>query len=157
MRAHEYALALAWDEPGAGTTDYRSYSRRYRITAADKPVLIGTADPMFRGERGLYNPEELLVAALASCHFLSYLALCARRGIVVLDYTDRARGRMVETPGGGGRFEEVVLEPQVVIAPGGDLELARTLHDEAHTTCFIAASCNFPIRHVPTVRVIENG
>jgi len=155
MRSHDYALELVWDDPGRGTTDYKSYSRRYRVTAPGKPALLGTADPTFRGEPGLYNPEELLVAALSSCHMLSYLALCSLKRIVVLDYADRAHGRMVETPGGGGAFERVVLEPRVVIAPGSDLELARTLHDEAHKTCFIAASCNFAIEHRPTISVGE--
>ena len=151
MRSHDYALELAWDDPGQGTTDYKSYSRRYRVTAAGKPALLGTADPTFRGEPGLYNPEELLVAALSSCHMLSYLALCALKRVVVVEYADRAHGRMVETPGGGGKFERVVLEPRVVIAQGSDVELARALHEEAHATCFIAASCNFPIEHRPTV------
>lgn len=147
MRDHDYSLQLEWDDPGAGTVEYRTYGRRYRITAPGKPALLGTAAPAFRGERGLYNPEELLLAALASCHMLSYLALCARRGVTVLGYADSPRGRMTVAPEGGGQFEEVTLEPQVTVSSGSDLALARALHDEAHATCFIARSCSFPVRH----------
>jgi organic hydroperoxide reductase OsmC/OhrA len=147
MRTHHYSLDLSWDEPGTGTTDYRSYCRRYRITGPGKPTLIGSADPAFLGDPGLYNPEELLLGALASCHMLSYLALCTRRGVTVRDYVDSPHGTMQEAPNGSGRFEEVVLEPRVCVASKAEVEEALRLHDEAHATCFIARSCSFPVLH----------
>jgi hypothetical protein len=57
MRVHTYALDLAWDEPGAGTTHYASYSRRWRISGAGKPALVGSADAVFHGDSGLFNPS----------------------------------------------------------------------------------------------------
>ncbi len=147
-RTHDYALALRWEgNLGEGTASYRNYGRGYRVSVAGKPDLVGSADPTFRGDRDRYNPEELLVAALSSCHMLSYLAHCARRGVRVEAYRDDARGRMVETPDGGGHFESVALAPQVAIAEGGDAELALALHEQAHADCFIARSCNFPVTH----------
>jgi len=148
---HDYRLALTWDERGPGTIDYRSYSRAYRIAIDGKPELVGSADPTFRGDPKLPNPEELLVAALSSCHMLSYLALCARAGIDVLAYADAATGRMSD------RFEEVVLRPRVAIAVGGDRELARALHERAHATCFIARSCSFPIRCEPEIEELARA
>jgi organic hydroperoxide reductase OsmC/OhrA len=146
---HAYRLALRWDSADDGTIDYRSYSRRWIARVEGKPDLIGSADASFRGDPSIYNPEDLLVASLSSCHLLSYLALCARKQVRVIAYTDDARGRMV-TSGGGGRFAEVVLRPHVTIA-AGDLELARALHHDAHQACFIAASVNFPVTVEPTV------
>jgi len=148
---HDYRLALTWDERGPGTIDYRSYSRTYRIAIDGKPELVGSADPTFRGDPKLPNPEELLVAALSSCHMLSYLALCARAKIVVVAYTDDASGTMITRDGGwSGSFAEVVLRPRVTIAPGGDDAKARALHHDAHDGCFVAASVNFPVRCEPT-------
>jgi organic hydroperoxide reductase OsmC/OhrA len=146
---HVYRLALRWDERGDGTIDYRGYSRRWIASIEGKPDLIGSADASFRGEASVHNPEDLLVAALSSCHMLSYLALCARKGVRVIAYTDDARGRMV-TSGGGGRFAEVALRPQVTIA-AGELSLATSLHEQAHHDCFIAASVNFPVTVEPSV------
>jgi len=150
-RTHDYRLHLAWTGAAHGpTTSYQAYSREYRIEIDGKPALRGTADPMFRGDAALHNPEDLLVAALSSCHLLSYLALAARAGVHVVDYEDDASGTMA-FEGGGGHFTEVVLRPRVTIAPGADAALAEALHREAHATCFIASSVNFAVRHEPEI------
>ncbi|MDB4882230.1 MAG: OsmC-like protein [Gemmatimonadetes bacterium] len=146
-RSHEYHARLDWTGAASGpTSSYAGYSREYRIEIAGKPALAGSADPMFRGDPALHNPEELLVMALSSCHLLSYLARAARAGVHVVAYADSAAGTM-ELAGGGGRFTEVVLHPVVTIAEGHDAELATRLHEQAHADCFIAASVNFPVRH----------
>ena len=84
IRAHEHAARLIWDgNTGGGTAGYAGYSRRYRVLVPGKPVLQGTADPVFRGEADRHNPEDLFLAAISACHMLSYLALCARQGVRV--------------------------------------------------------------------------
>ncbi len=83
---------------------------------------------------------------------LSYLSLCARNGVRVLAYEDEVRGRMVMAANGGGRFEDVSLQPRVTIEGGEKAALAAQLHDMAHDLCFIANSCSVPIRHKATVR-----
>ncbi|MEP6862401.1 MAG: OsmC family protein [Deltaproteobacteria bacterium] len=151
MKAHDYAVGLTWDgNLGRGTADYAAYSRQFRAVAAGKAAVIGSADPAFRGDRKLVNPEELLVMSLSSCHMLAYLALCARRKIRVVEYRDQATGRMLADKD-GGRMEEVVLHPHVTIADEAQLEVARELHDQAHASCFIASSVNFAVRHAATV------
>ena len=122
-------------------------------TAAGRPQLPGSSDPAFRGDASRWNPEDLLVASLSSCHMLWYLHLCAQARLSVLAYVDDAVGTMVETPDGSGRFAEVVLRPVVTLATEGDALRATALHDEAHHMCFIANSVNFPVRVEPTVRV----
>jgi organic hydroperoxide reductase OsmC/OhrA len=149
---HDYRLALRWDDPGPGTVAYGSYSRQFRVAMTGKPDFVGSADPYFRGDAQLYNPEELLLIALSSCHMLSYLALCARSRVHVLAYADDAHGRMVEH-GSGGRFHHVTLRPHVTIAPGADLALARALHHDAHAGCYIASSVSFPVACEPTLVV----
>ncbi len=147
---HQYALDLLWQ--GDHTRSYESYTREHRIRIAGKPDLIGTADPMFRGNAALYNPEDLLLAALSGCHLLTYLALCARARINVTSYRDRAEGTLLLTKDGGGQFTEVILRPEVVVAEEGVLDKARSFHEEVHKYCFIARSVNFPVRCVALVR-----
>jgi organic hydroperoxide reductase OsmC/OhrA len=117
-----------------------------------KPDIHGTADTAFRGEAERWNPEDLFLAAIASCHMLSYLALCAREKISVVAYEDETTGVMKEDGRGGGRFEEVVLHPVVTIANAEHLDRARELHERAHELCFIAASVSIPIHHRAEVR-----
>lgn len=152
--AHHYRAALRWEgNTGSGTATYAGYSRQYRITIDGKPDLVGSADPSFRGDATLHNPEDLLVAALSSCHLLSYLALCARLRVNVLAYEDDASGTMQTNNAGGGAFTGVVLRPRVTIAHDSDAAQAHALHERAHALCFIANSCNFPVTNEPTIVV----
>src|SRR5271156_5905954 len=144
-REHRYGATIVWIGAGAGSTaTYGSYSREHSVAFEGKQsTLRGSADPAFRGDATLVNPEELLVASLAACHMLAYLALCARAGIELVSYVDRAHGTMSER-GGAGRFVSVTLRPDVRIVREADRLRAVSLHDEARAECFIANSVNFP-------------
>jgi len=149
---HRYTASLVWAGAAAGpTASYQSYSRAWRVEFDGKTALDGSADPTFRGDPARYNPEELLLTALATCHMLSYLALCSLKGISVTSYRDRAEGTMARGADGRTRFISVRLHPEVTIADGGKLDLARALHENAHAECFIANSVNFPVENAPTV------
>ena len=152
MSEHLYQTSLQWTgNKGQGTINYRSYDRAYEIEVENKPVIKGSSDPAFRGDRTKYNPEELLVASLSSCHLLWYLHLCADAGVVVVGYKDKARGKMSETETGSGKFTEVILQPEVVITAESSLEQAKKLHTKAHEFCFIANSVSFPVLCQPTI------
>ncbi len=150
---HEYGVTVTWTgNLGSGTTGYKHYSRDFALEAAGKSAIAGTADTVFHGTPGRWNPEEMLVAALSACHKLSYLHLCAVNGVVVTAYVDHAEGAMrFDSATGSGRFERVVLRPEVTIAAGSDEAKARALHHRAHQLCFIANSVNFPVTCEPVI------
>ncbi|TRZ93311.1 MAG: OsmC family peroxiredoxin [Rhodocyclaceae bacterium] len=153
-KQHTYATRTEWTgNLGEGTTNYSAYTRDHVITVAGRPQLLGSSDPAFRGDASRWNPEDLLVASLSSCHMLWYLHLCAQAKISVLAYHDDAEGTMVEDVGGGGRFTQVVLRPVATLAAGGDAVRAAVLHEDAHRLCFIANSVNFPVLIEPNVVV----
>jgi organic hydroperoxide reductase OsmC/OhrA len=150
---HLFESRLVWTgATKGGTTSYEAYSRECRVDIPGKPSLRGTSAPAFRGDPALHNPEDLLVISLSMCHFLSYVALCARAGIVVTSYEDEATGVMSRFER-GFRFSDVLLRPRVTLAAGSDAEKARALHERAHATCYIASSVNFPVRHEPVISV----
>jgi organic hydroperoxide reductase OsmC/OhrA len=151
---HTYEVRVDWTgNTGEGTSRYGAYSRSHDVTAAGKPVIHASADPAFRGEATLWNPDEMLVAALSQCHMLTYLALCALEHVVVTAYSDRAVGTMRVVPRGGGHFEEVHLHPMVTVGDATMVEAATTLHERAHDDCYVAASVNFPVHHHPVIEV----
>jgi organic hydroperoxide reductase OsmC/OhrA len=153
-RTHRYDLTVTWTgNRGTGTSGYRDYGRDHEIDAAGRPVLEGSSDPVFRGDKTRWNPELELVAALSQCHMLSYLHVCTTAGVVVTAYDDAPYGLMAETEDGGGHFTEVVLRPRVMVANAAMAEKAVTLHEDASGKCFIASSVNFPVRHEPSVTV----
>jgi organic hydroperoxide reductase OsmC/OhrA len=127
---HNYKLTVKWTRnKGSGTSTYTAYERNQSVSIEGKPDILGSSDPVFRGDKTRHNPEEFLVAAISSCHMLSYLHLCADAGIVVVDYIDNANGLMIETKNGSGRFTEVTLHPVVVVADESMIELANMLHE----------------------------
>src|SRR5262245_29112414 len=128
MKQHTYEARIKWTgNDGEGTKTYRSYRRDHEIVANGKPVIPASSDPAFRGDAARYNPEDLLVASLSSCHMLWYLHLCAVNQVVVLDYEDVALGTMDENADGSGQFSRVVLRPVVTVAPGSDRAKAAAL------------------------------
>ena len=139
---------------GKGTSQYKAYSRNHEISSEDKPTIYASSDPSFRGEATRYNPEELFVASLSSCHMLWYLHLCSEAGVIVIDYIDNATGTMTETEDGSGHFTEVTLHPVVIVTDASMINKANELHYEAHKFCFVANSCNFPVHHNPSCQVL---
>jgi organic hydroperoxide reductase OsmC/OhrA len=151
---HAYEVTVEWTgNLGEGTRDHRAFSRAHDVLAGTKPPIAASADPAFRGDEERWNPEELLLSALAQCHMLWYLHLCSVRGVVVSAYEDHATATMaMDASGGGGAFTEAVLRPEVTVDDETMVETARGLHAEVPARCFIARSVNFPVRHEPTVR-----
>ncbi|HTJ15028.1 MAG TPA: OsmC family protein [Dinghuibacter sp.] len=155
-KIHQYKVDLLWTgNRGRGTEAYNAYERSYTQHVAGKPDLQGSSDPAFRGDPSRYNPEELLVASLSSCHMLWFLHLCSEAGVSVVDYVDHAKGLMEEAKEGSGRFTEVVLHPTVTVATRSMVAKVDGLHDAAHAKCFIAASVNFPVRTLSTCAALE--
>lgn len=149
-KEHLYTTMLTWTgNRGEGTANYKSYDRDHVLEVKGKLPISGSSDPSFRGSPQRYNPEELLVSSISSCHMLWYLHLCSVNNIVVTDYRDEAKGLMIEKADGSGYFKEVTLYPVVTLTDNTKIDRARELHHEANKMCFIANSCNFPIRHQP--------
>jgi organic hydroperoxide reductase OsmC/OhrA len=149
--AHQFKAHVVWTGASQGpAATYDGYSREHLIEIDGKPPLRGSSAPIYMGDAGLHNPEDLLVASLSACHMLWYLHLCTDAGIHVSGYVDDAEGTL-EMADGKMVFTEVVLRPKVSLAKG-DEEMALALHKDASEACFIANSVNFPVRHQPTIQ-----
>jgi organic hydroperoxide reductase OsmC/OhrA len=129
-RQHHYRLTIRWTgNLGRGTAAYTAYSRNHELMGAEKSApIFGSSDPAFQGDPARYNPEELLVGALAACHMLWVLHLCADAGIVITEYEDATEGEMIEREDGSGHFTRVVLRPRMLItdARGSPMPLPST-------------------------------
>ncbi|RYE16711.1 MAG: OsmC family peroxiredoxin [Sphingobacteriales bacterium] len=152
---HNYSLTIKWTgNTGTGTSGYRVYERSHVISVNNKPDIMGSSDPAFRGDTTKHNPEELLVASVSSCHLLWYLHVCAEAGVIIVDYFDNATGTMEETANGSGHFTGITLNPVVTVAQSNMADKAKELHKKANKMCFIANSVNFPVKHDAVIKVI---
>ena len=145
---HLFKAAINWTfKQNPIDSAKRFYSKSHQIKIEGKPVLDVSAAKAFKGDPTLYNPEDLLLSSLVSCHMMSYLYVCSQNGIEVLEYSDNAEATLEVNSDGSGRFVEVRLYPKVKISNPGQIELALDLHFKANQLCFIANSCNFPVLH----------
>lgn len=133
-----------------GQAGGRSYTRDILVEPDGKPPIPGSAGVRFFGDDTRYNPEDLMLASLAECHLLTYLALATKAGIRLESLRIEIQGTL-GTVEGKTRFVRAELTAHTALAPGGDAERARALHAEAHEGCFMASSVNFPIGVVALV------
>jgi organic hydroperoxide reductase OsmC/OhrA len=132
----EHHIALTW-ERGATPFTYDAYPRNHAITFKNGTPVIFSAALVYRGDAGKGDPEDLLVAALSSCHMLSFLAIAAKKKVIVDSYQDDAVG-FLENENGKLWMTRVILRPKV----NWDAEpsLLAQIHHLAHEACFIANS-----------------
>ena len=120
------------------------FSRAHTISFDGGTEVPASASPHVVGKwavEAAVDPEEMLVAALSSCHMLSFLHLARLAGFAVKAYEDQAEGVTAEIAPGRLAVTKVTLRPKIEWAGAapGKAELER-LHHEAHEICFIANS-----------------
>lgn len=150
---HIFKAELNWTSKKEENPSLKIYNKNHQIKIEAKPVLDISAAKAFKGDPELYNPEDLLLSSLVSCHMMSYLYVCSQNGIQVLEYSDNAQATLEVNLDESGRFVEVRLYPKVKISNSDKIQLALELHQKANQLCFIANSCNFPVLHEATCEV----
>ena len=142
----EHHATITW-ERGAAEFTYEAYSRDHEWEFDGETRIGASAAPDFLGEASRVDPEEAFVAAVSSCHMLTFLAIAARKRLTVDSYRDAAVGHLEKNAAGKLAITRIVLRPRIVWA--GD-EPARVdldrIHELAHESCFIASSIRSQVR-----------
>ena len=154
MGTHEYRARVHWERGAAVFTDNR-YSRGHSwhfdggvtVPASSSPYTVRV--PL--SVEAAVDPEEALVAALASCHMLWFLSLAATDRRRIDDYSDAAVGFMGRNVAGRIAMLRVTLRPRVRFS--GERLPTRAeivqLHERAHQECFIANSVTTAVQIEP--------
>jgi organic hydroperoxide reductase OsmC/OhrA len=132
----EHRITLKWFKGDVPFT-YETYTRNHSIAFKDGTPVQFSAAPAYKGDPSKGDPEDMLVAALSSCHMLSFLAICAKKRIAVEAYDDEAMG-VLENEGGKLWMTRVTLRPKV--RADASAETLAEIHHLAHQACFIANS-----------------
>lgn len=137
----EHKAIISWKKETEGF-DYDSFNREHTWEFKDGVVVKGSSAPEYKGKAAHVDPEEALVAAVASCHMLTFLAISSKKGYVVESYTDNASGTLGKDSEGKIVLQKITLNPKAIII--GDKKLTdeelNDLHQNAHKHCFIANS-----------------
>ena len=124
------------------TFTYDSYNRAHEVRTGGGQIVPWSGAPEFKGDAERVNPEEAFVAALSTCHMLTFLAIAARQRFVIDSYEDDAHGTMTKNEHGKLWVSTVVLNPKIVFSGDRKPSPAEmdSLHHSAHENCFIANS-----------------
>jgi len=133
--AHHYPLSLTW----TGNTLDGTYNRNATVTTAGKHPLAVSSAPEYAGDAARWNPEDLLGSALATCHMLTFLALCAKAKVEVVGYEDHAEA-VLDTVDKVTRITRVHLRPVIRVTRGTGMAKVVELFEKAHKYCFVANS-----------------
>jgi organic hydroperoxide reductase OsmC/OhrA len=142
----EHQVTISWHRK-VSDFDYKSFDRTHSWRFSGGQTLQGSSAPDYYGNPALVNPEEGLLAALSSCHMLTFLSIAALKGLVVESYEDEARGELGKNEHGKTMVSRISLRPKVVFSGAKipDAESLQEMHRKAHRSCFIANSLLTPI------------
>src|SRR5882724_10493414 len=143
--AHHYRATVKWKRDGSAFTDQR-YSRGHSWTFDGGITVPASSSPLSvklpYSVAEAVDPEEALVAALSSCHMLTFLYVAAKQGFVVEKYSDEAVGDMTRNEKGKFWVSKVTLAPAITFSgeKRPTSEQLDQLHHLAHEECYIANS-----------------
>ena len=139
MSAH--GANIAWQRNGDDFA-YDSYTRNHVWRFPNGIEITASATPDFLGDPSCVDPEAAFVASLASCHMLTFLAIAAKKRLVVDSYSDDAVGYLEKNEEGRLAMTRVELRPKIAFGEGSepDAKALKRLHESAHRQCFIANS-----------------
>ena len=146
--AHRYPLKLSW----TGNSLDTAYNRNATLSNSQKPSIPVSSAPEYTGNPACWNPEDLLGSALATCHMLTFLALCAKAKVEVVGYEDHAEA-VLDTVEKVTRITQVQLHPVIRVARGTSMAKVMDLFEKAHKYCFVANSVT--CKAVLEPRVVE--
>ena len=141
----DHRASVGWTRTGPEFIRGR-YSREHTWTFDGGLVVAASASPAVvpvpLSNPANVDPEEAFVAAVSSCHMLTYLFLASTSGFIVDTYEDRAVGTMTTNELGIPWMSEITLTPRITY--GGDRlptpNDERRLHHRAHEQCYISNS-----------------
>ena len=147
----EHRAALRWKRTSPDFV-YESYNRAHDVLFKDGAIVLPSSSaPEFCGDAERVDPEEAFIASLSGCHMLTFLAICARKRLMLDAYEDEASGWLEKGQGGKLWMTRVTLRPRVQFSKGIEVNETRLmeLHHRAHAECFIANSVKTEISVQP--------
>lgn len=135
-----FTASVSWHLQPGEEFDFQHYHKDHEWTFGGGEVVPASASPDFGGTASRVNPDEAVVAATASCHMLTFLAIAAKNRLRVISYIDQPEGVVARNEEGRTAITRIELRPRVVFDGEVTPEQLRRLHDSAHRNCFVANS-----------------
>jgi organic hydroperoxide reductase OsmC/OhrA len=148
-------------KPAAPKVKYKSFTYRTQLKRIEnrtgvldsdgKPSIRFSSPPEFKGEAGLWTPEDLFVSTIDACTMTTFVAFAERERIPIVSYHSAAEG-LLEFVDGKYRITRVVVRPRVVVALTDAIDPARNLFKKTHEHCIVTNSIHTAVVIEPEVR-----
>ncbi|HOB61986.1 MAG TPA: OsmC family protein [Candidatus Competibacteraceae bacterium] len=137
----DFSILLNWQRT-TPDFEYKTFNRDHTWRLAGGQVVRGSAAAEYSGDPEMSNPEEALLAALSSCHMLTFLSIAALKKLVVESYEDEPLAELGKNEKGKMMVSHLTLRPRVVFSADTtpDPDTVRELHRKAKENCFIGNS-----------------
>lgn len=127
-KSFSYRTGIQWLGGRAGT-----------LQSEGKPAFRVASPPEFKGEAGVWTPEDLFVASVNTCVMATFVAFAERQKLSVIAYSCEAEG-LIEFVDSGYRFTHLTLRPKVVVQTAEAVAQAEKTVRDAHANCFVSNS-----------------
>ena len=148
----ELSINLNWDLSGKDFI-LGVYSADHIITINNEISIPSSSAPEYGGNKNKLNPEQGLVAAMSSCHMMTFLALAAKMKWPVLNYSDKAIASIGKNSKGQMSVIKIELNPKVVFKNNYEVshdEMVK-MQDRSHRYCFIANTLSEEVEFIVNI------
>lgn len=135
-----FNINLSWHTSAEPVVEPQSFCRDHQITFGSGQQVLGSSAPEYSGNAVHVNPEESLLAALSSCHMLTFLTIAHLKRLPIISYQDKAYAELGKNAAGKIFVSKIVLSPMVEFACEVDQDVIAKIHEKSHNNCFIANS-----------------
>jgi organic hydroperoxide reductase OsmC/OhrA len=134
-----FKLTVNWQ---SSPSEDGEFNRDHEVKFGSGQTIQASSASEYKGNADKINPEESLLAALSSCHMLTFLAIAHLKRLPVTHYVDNATADLGKNDAGKVAVVKMTLEPKVTFTEGieVDQETLAKIHAKAHANCFIANS-----------------
>jgi peroxiredoxin-like protein len=138
-KAFTYRTSTSWTGGSSGV-----------LSADGKPTLKISNPPEFRGESGVWTPEDMFVASVEVCHMATFLSFAAKKEVTIISYKSHANG-VLEFAEGDYKFTRIVIFPTIVVSSQVAEQEVHALLKEAQKHCLVANSIASIVEVSPTI------
>ena len=150
MQAHYYNISVSWSEDRKGVMCSPELANNNSI--GNNCIEVATPPQFPKGVDGVWSPEHLFTAAIASCFMTTFLSIAENSKLKFSAFSCNSRGKLEQI---NGKFlmTEVELVPTVLLLDESDRDRALRILTKTETSCLISNSVNAKIVMYPEVRI----
>lgn len=142
VETHDYPVTVDWRAGREGLAE-----------AVSLPALEVAAPPEFGGPAGVWSPEHLFVASVASCYMTTFVAIAANSKLEFASLSVPAVGRLVRGVDRRYRIDRILLRPRLALLREEDRDKAARILEKSEQACLISASIRSEVVLEPAIEI----